>query len=204
MYDLNEGRPLLGMDPEDAAQDKPEPEGELCPDCGKVHPPMPKNTAELVEFELSRFERRIREDETDAELQAVPLTGIFIANLRMDDPEALNYVATMAGLYVVKVRKEAADYESGRKEFLLSIQKEYEEQGMAKTPAEAKARADQRYIDFVQKGNELAYERDVAEVIYDSLRDRGRTLRRGPQMGAALLDLSELFGKHEEPAPAEN
>lgn len=203
MYDLNEGRPLLGMDPEDAAQDKPEPEGELCPDCGKVHPPMPKNTAELVEFELERFERRVKEGE-DEEVRALPMTALFVASLQSDEPGALNYASLQAGLYLVKVRKEAADYESGRKEFLLSIQKEYEEQGMAKTPAEAKARADQRYIDFVQKGNELAYERDVAEVIYDSLRERGKTLRRGPQMGAALLDLSELFGKREEPVPAEN
>lgn len=155
------------------------------------HPTLPTTTAELVDCALDRF-ARATVGEQGGEIATLPLTTVFTAQMRGDDALAVNHAAMHAGFYFVKLRKTAADYEAGRKEFLLSIADEYVQAGQSNTAAEASARADERYIAYVQKGNDLAYERDVAEVIYDSLKAHAAALRRGPQIEAH--GLAELLG----------
>lgn len=100
------------------------------------------------------------------------------AELALDSHEALyvNSTAGDVGVLWARLKREAADKESGRKELQQSIQQELMDAGANKTAAEPASRADSRYVQFLQELAELGQARDEAEVLWKVLHTRAALL----------------------------
>lgn len=110
-----------------------------------------------------------------------PVLKLEIAEAAMHSTEALvvNQAAWMAGQIFVEARREAADKESRRKEYQLTLRDEHMQAGANKTNADDLARSDTRYIAYLDEIKRLEERRDRAEILWKVLHQRGYALIRG-------------------------